>query len=57
MNCPILKEESTTARCDGVDRFTRGEGVFYCPKEALQYKVDFGCWDIDVDWCKELNGK
>ena len=55
--CPTLKEESTTARCDAVDRLTRGEGVFYCPKEKNQYCVDVGCWEIDVDWCRELNGK
>jgi hypothetical protein len=57
MKCPILKEESTTARCDAIDRLTRGEGVFYCPKCRRQYKVDDGCWDVDIGWCRELNGE
>ena len=57
MKCLCLKEESTTARCDVVDRLTRGECVFYCPKEKQQYKVNGECWDIDGEWCRELNGK
>jgi hypothetical protein len=55
MKCPILKEESTTARCDAVDKLVRGESVFYCPKDKNKYHVDSGCWGVDVGWCGELN--
>jgi hypothetical protein len=44
--CECLKEENEIARCDAVDRLKRGDGVFYCPKSRVQYRVTATCWKV-----------
>jgi len=43
-------EENVIARCDAVSRMGRGDGIFYCPKSRLQYKVTASCWKIPFDY-------